>query len=215
MTDSPYTLVICSHKGGTGRTTAALGLAWSWGQAGLSVLLVDADPIHASSLVALDETGDCAWSNVRHRRGVPESFGQETVDLIIVDAPSLLEAEAQQILHTANGVVLTCLADPLSLRTIPAAANVIRHAREHNPQLDLLGILLGIYDNQDALQEAMVQQLRQRHGELLLEPPIPFQPEIREWPMSPGSELPAGPAADAFATVARGLENWIRTSVRV
>ena len=212
---SPYILAVCSHKGGTGRTTAALALAWSWGLAGLSVVLADADPIRSASMVALDADGECPWRNVRVMTGMPVAAVRQSVDIVVVDCPSLMDPTLPEVLAQSNGVILCCLSDPLSLRTVPSAAAAINGARLQNPRLELLGILIGIHHNQDALQTAMLAQLRDRHGELLLEPPIPSQPEVRDWPLSPGSDLPGGPTADAYATVARTLENWIRSSVQV
>ena len=60
----PYVLAVTSHKGGTGRTTLACGLAWLWGQRGLNVCLVDADPVKAAVLVAAGPDGICPWANV-------------------------------------------------------------------------------------------------------------------------------------------------------
>lgn len=215
MGTNPYILAMCSHKGGTGRTTAALAIAWCYGQIGLSVVLVDADSLRSASLVANGLDGQCDWPSIRLHDGMPEPDANIGGDLWIVDCPSLMESASLPVLSRANGVILTCLADPLSLRTVPAAAAAINEARTKNPNLELLGILLGIYDDQEALQTAMLTQLRRRHGELLLEPPIPSQAELREWPLNPGAPLPVGPAGDAFMTIARTLENWIRSSVQV
>jgi hypothetical protein len=56
----------------------------------------------------------------------------------------------------------------------------------------------------------MLGRLRQMHGELLLEPPIPDDPAARDWALAPGSDLPPGPAADAFAAIARRLRDLAR-----
>ena len=123
MADDGYLLAIGSHKGGTGRTTAALALAWLWGQEGLHVTLADADPIHAAGLIALDDSDNCPWSNVQYVADLPEPGDPAlAADIVLIDCPLLLTAEAGPILQRAAGVVLTCHADPLSLRTVPAAA---------------------------------------------------------------------------------------------
>ena len=66
MPGEPFFLAIGSHKGGTGRTTTACALAWLWGQDGFRVTLADADPVQAAGLIALDESGQCPWSNVTY-----------------------------------------------------------------------------------------------------------------------------------------------------
>jgi len=215
VASKPYILALCSHKGGTGRSTATAALAWCFGQAGLAVHLVDADPMRAVTMIAGDANGVCSWPNVRLIDGMPEFDPAGKADLWVVDCPSLMEPASLPILERATGLILTCLPDPLSLRTVPAAAGAINEARIKNPNLELSGILLAIYDDQDVLQSAMLSQLRERHGELLIEPPVPIQAELRDWPLNPGGGLPAGPASDAFRTIARTLENWIRASVQV
>jgi cellulose biosynthesis protein BcsQ len=209
--NDPYLLVVGSHKGGTGRTTTALALAWLWGQEGLRVTLADADPSRAAGLIALDATGACPWPNVRYHAGMPEP-GDPVLDadVVVIDCPALLDALAPPILVRAKGVVLTCLADPLSLRTVPTAAGVLAAARVHNPQLELLGVLIGLYNPQDAVQAPMLGRLRQMHGELLLEPPVPDDPAVRDWALTPGRGLPPGPAVEAFAAVAGRLRDLVR-----
>lgn len=208
MRRDAYTLVVGSHKGGTGRTTAACALAWCWGRVGLRVLLADADPVGSVRLVATGEAGRCDWPNVRYLDRLPRPGEARDADVVVVDSPALLGAAAAAVLARADGLVLTCLADPLSLRTVPAAAGAIDAAKATNPRLDLLGMLIGAYDPGDAVQAAVLARLRETHAGLLLEPPIPRQPEVRDWPSAPGTGLPPGPAADAFAEVARTLEAW-------
>ena len=206
MSQPPYILAVASHKGGTGRTTAALSLAWCWGSAGRQVTLVDADPIRAAGLLALDETGKCRWPNVTYQAGLEALDGPLNGDVVLIDSPSLLDKISRVVLHKARGVILTCLADPLSLRTVPAAAAAIDAARGDNPRLGMLGILVGIYNARDSVQATMLDRLRQGHRELLLQPVVPIQPEVRQWPMSPGSQPPQGPALDSFAEIARRLD---------
>jgi cellulose biosynthesis protein BcsQ len=206
----PYILAIVSHKGGTGRTTAALALAWAWGRTGRPVTLLDADPIRSASLLALDGTGQCHWPNVSFRAGLEALDGPLPGEVVIVDSPSLLDKLSKAVLAKADGLVLTCLADPLSIRTVPAAATVVETARAANSRLELLGILISIYNERDPVQVAMLNRLRQAHAELLLEPAIPHQPGMRDWPLTPGSDPPAGPARDSFVDLLKSLDPYTR-----
>jgi cellulose biosynthesis protein BcsQ len=207
----PYLLAVGSHKGGTGRTTTALALAWLWGRDGLRVTLADADPARAAGLVALDAAGRCPWENVQYVAGLPEPGDPALdADVVLIDCPPLTDRLAKPALRSAHGIVLTCLADPLSLRTVPAAAGVLASARVRNPDLELLGVLIGLYNAPDAVQGPMLGRLRQIHGELLLEPPVPDDPAVRAWALSPGSALPPGPAADAFADAGQRLRGLVR-----
>jgi cellulose biosynthesis protein BcsQ len=205
----PYILAICSHKGGTSRTTSALTLAWVLGQSGRRVLLVDADEQRSASLLALDARGQFCWPNVEFRAGAEALDEKPAVDVVVVDPPALTAATAQPILRQAHGIILTCLADPLSIRTVPAAATVIENAKNANRRLELLGILIGIYHEHDAVQNAMLTRLQEAHRDLMLDPPIPFQVEVRRWAMRPGSPPPQGPALDAYSALIRNLDSII------
>jgi cellulose biosynthesis protein BcsQ len=206
----PYVLAIVSHKGGTGRTTAALALAWSFAQAGRSVCLVDTDPQRSASIIALDSRGQCTWPNVRFFAGLDALAEAMPGDLVVIDSPPLTDRTSRPVLHLSDGLVLTCLADPLSIRTVPAAATMIESGKSANPVLELLGLLICIYNDQDPVQNAMMSRLNESHKELLLEPAIPFQAAMRDWPLRPGSAPPAGPAADAFAELAGRLDSKTR-----
>lgn len=95
MQNRPYILVMGSHKGGTGRTTSALALAYLWGRAGWNVALVDADPAGAARLVAQPPGGVCPWEGVKFYSGLSElKRCQNGNDLILIDSPPLTEKAA-------------------------------------------------------------------------------------------------------------------------
>jgi hypothetical protein len=188
-----------------------LALAWLWGNEGLRVTLADADPGRAAGLIALDESGECPWPNVRYVAGLPaEGDPLVDADVVLIDCPPLITPEAAPVLLRAGGVVLTCHADPLSLRTIPAAAGALAAARMRNSSLELIGVIIDDFIVRDPVQVTMLTRLRQMHGDLLLEPPIPEDVGVRDWPLSPGRRLPAGDAAEAFAAVAGRLRELVR-----
>ncbi len=200
MADETFCLAVGSHKGGTGRTTTALALAFAWGRAGVRVALCDADPARAAGLVACDTAGDCHWPNVRYHAGLPDPIPD--ADAVVIDCPPLLDKAAGPVLRRCRGILLTVLADPLSLRTVPAAASVLAQARSHNPRLELLGVLVTIYNSSDAIQAPMYTRLGAMHSEMLIEPAIPDDPALRDWPLMPGSEPPIGPGWRAYVEVA-------------
>ncbi len=207
--DRPYVLAVTSHKGGTGRTTFACGLAWAWGQRGLTVALVDADPVRAAALVA-GRDGVCPWPNVTlvvADRGVLRVG--KGFDAIVIDAPPATEPLAQKVFAKADGVVICSLADSLALTTLPAATRAVREARAANPDLDLLGIVVNLYSPADVAQARCLSLLRGAKGGLFVEPPVPARPEVRAWPLAPGSDLPDGPARAAVRTLSDTFRDTI------
>ena len=212
MSKAPYLLAVASHKGGTGRTTAASSLAWALGQAGQRVVLVDADPVRSAGLLAVNGQGACSWKNVTFVTGIESIHRNHPCDVVVVDSPSLMDPISRNVLARVDGIILTCLADPLSIRTVPAAASVIDAVRAQNPKLELLGILIGLYDDRDAIQKAMLSRLQQSHRDLLLEPSVPYQAELRDWPLRPGADPPPGAARDAFKRLIGTLDRWLHAA---
>jgi cellulose biosynthesis protein BcsQ len=199
----PYVLCITSHKGGTGRTTLACGLAYVWGKRGLKVTLVDADPVKAACLLAAGRSGVCPWDNVNlvATRGGTTRIppGQ---DIVVIDTPPATEPLAQKVLVKADGVVIVTLADSLALTTLPMATKAVVEARQTNPDLDVLGVVVNILNAADLGQTRAVSQLRGAKGGLFVEPAVPYRPELRAWPLAAGSELPAGPGQQAIKQLA-------------
>ena len=129
-TKKPYILAVTSQKGGTGRTTTSLALAWTWGRLGLDVTLVDADPVGATGLLA------STWKGVRFVDGrTVEGLSNAVGDIVVVDAPALTATESRAVLDRADGVLLTGSADPLSIRTIMVTNRRLAQARETNAWL--------------------------------------------------------------------------------
>jgi cellulose biosynthesis protein BcsQ len=206
----PYRLAVASHKGGTGRTTTACAIAWLWGQNGLKVMLVDACRTKAASMVAVDGRGSCPWKNVTFVTEMPDYGNWEgEADVVVVDCPPLTEPESQDVLATSDGILLTCLADVLCLRTLPSSTDAVRTARQTNAALKVLGILLTHYDDNDPAQERTLLKLQESQMALTFDPPVPMQPEIREWPLRPGMDMPPGEARAAYAKLTGEMKKKI------
>lgn len=212
MHSTPYRLLIGSHKGGTGQTTAAVALAWSFGQLGWEVDLVDADPVQSASMLAQNEHGECTWPNVRLHQTTPEELPTDANSkLMIIDGPALTDPAARPLLQNVHGVVLTCLADPLSLRTVPSAAKAIRTAKLSNPQLSLLGLMIAIYEQHDPIQPQMLQMLRKQYQRFMLEPPVPSHKSLANWADQAGNDLPEESVRTVYLQLARNLGRFVTT----
>lgn len=198
-----YRVLIGSQKGGTGQTTSVLALAHALGGMGKKVLVWDADSLHSATLVAAPEGGACPWPNVSTvASSETERPADEGFDVVLVDGPALTESTVQPILREVHGVILTALADPLSLRTVRAAGGVFQDAKKTNPKLELLGMLVAMYTPEEQLQTQMLGMLRKDYARLVIEPPIPFDQALADWPLEPGSPLPDGPGGAAYRRIA-------------
>ncbi|MBY0526287.1 MAG: AAA family ATPase [Gemmataceae bacterium] len=208
---TPCVLAIGSHKGGTGRTTTALALAALLGRLGHRVILVDPDPNHTAVRIACASGRPCTWPNVQLSDGWPASSPSAN-RIVVIDCPPLTEPSAQRFLQGATAVLLTCLVDVLCWRTLPSATRAIQAARETTPELQFLGIIPTQVDVQEPMQVQLLQHLRLTQPELLLEPPIPLDPALRSWPLTPGGELPECTAASAYEVLAGRITRMVETT---
>lgn len=201
----PYVLVIAGHKGGSGRTTAALALAWCWGRRGLRVGLLDAAAVPAAQRIAAGKDGCCSWNNVRLLKGLSETSEVSEFDLVVIDAPSLTDPAAVEVLSIADGVLLIAQAEATALRTTRVALRSVEIALNRNSRLKRLGVLLPAFDSNDPVQQQLREQLRTQFGTQLLEPSIPVAAEVRDWARRPGGELPEGSGRLAYEDVAQRI----------
>jgi cellulose biosynthesis protein BcsQ len=125
--------------------------------------------------------------------------------MAVIDSPALNERAFNRVLRLADGILLTCLAEPLSLRTLPGATAALRRACKANPHLQLLGILVNLFNPGEALQAKVLRRLRRTQRKILLEPPVPYQPAVAGWPLDPGGPIPPGPARERYAVAANQL----------
>jgi cellulose biosynthesis protein BcsQ len=200
----PYVVFVGSHKGGTGRTTAALALAWLWGQAGRLVAYVDADPIQVD--VPPPQTRRWDWHGVRFVSGASSTEELTGCDLVLIDGPLMGERAAQPLLRFADAVLLTCAAEPLGVRTLSCALELMERMRHANPALTLLGVSVQQFDESDPMHVQLRGLLWRRHGTYVLEPAVPYQTELSDWLLYPDRPLPEGPAREAFVRLAARLE---------
>jgi len=198
--------VLC-HMAGCGRTTTAAALAWCWGQTGHTVKLIDADPAHDLGLIVL-RNNSCPWANVEYSQTLtPASPESASEQLVLIDCPPITDPAIFEILRQVQGVLFICPPNPVTLRTISVTADALKTVREVNPNVELLGVVVGIYNEYDPTHSAMLDRLRQVHGKLLLEPPVPDDPAVRAWPLDPGSELPVGAGRDAYLALSKAIRD--------
>ena len=81
-------------------------------------------------------------------------------DYVLIDCPPNLLACSRQALNAASGVVIPLMAEDYGVQGIAKVQAAIEAAREGNPGLTLLGLLITILDRRTGLQRFYEQQLR-------------------------------------------------------
>jgi len=181
-------IAVVGRKGGTGKTTLALGLAAHYLRLGLRVLLVDLDPQGSASL-AMEQTPsgaelvDClegrqaaqpatAEEGLLLLSGGPELEGLleplplrealkgEPLDIVLVDCPPGHAALDRLALDAADIVLAAC--EPHRL-AIAGAARVLDEARTREPA-PRCALVLGRVDERRGLDKAAPELLAGAFG---------------------------------------------------
>lgn len=225
---TPYRLVVTSPSGGTAKTTTALALAWLAQEQGHSVRYEDAGSgAQIPAWLAVEQGGSAAsqtgrgmptppatrWQSLFSDAGsqatVNLAAGVPTVQLVVVDTPPVAHPKTRAAMEQADGVLVTCSPEPVSLRSLGRVADMLTQAREHQKRLAFLGLLLVGFDGRDDGQQTARIAYREQFGPLLLDDPIPYQRSMAEWPLQPTGGLPPGPAIEAYRCVLDRLTSQI------
>lgn len=123
-----FTVVFANFKGGSSKTTSTAYVGQAMADAGLSVLLVDADP--QASLTRWAEAAEWAMptiglaTNTLHRQ-LPGVVGDH--DVVLIDTPPLDEARSitAAALRVSDLVVVPTAASPLEIERLVAVRDAL------------------------------------------------------------------------------------------
>ena len=143
---------------------------------GLKVLPASSD-LSAAAL-ELDATSDNMKLLAKALLGVRPNF-----DLIIVDAPPSIGALTLNSLAAADQLVLPLQAEYYALEGIAQMMDTVERVRGSlNPDLNVLGVLVTMYDNRTKLSQQVEQNVRSHFGDLVFRAVIPRNVRLAEAP---------------------------------
>jgi len=221
-------VAVVGRKGGTGKTTLALGLAAHYARAGLRPLVVDLDPQGSATLalgaapsgaqlvatlegnaapqpldlgLGLDLLpGGPELESLADARPLRETLGALPADLVLVDCPPGHAALDRLALAAADVVLAAC--EPHRL-AIAGAARVLDEARARRPA-PRCALVLGRMDERRGLDRAAPDLLSGAFGLPVL---AIRQDSAQAAALNAGSLPPAsGRAAEDLAAVARWID---------
>jgi chromosome partitioning protein len=111
------------------------------------------------------------------------AFGQLAYDYVLIDCPPSLGLLTVNALTAANQLLVPVQAEYYALEGLGQLLEVVQRVRGGlNPQLELLGVLVTMYDSRTSLSEQVYKELQKHFGDKVLRTIIPRNVRVAEAP---------------------------------
>ena len=112
-----------------------------------------------------------------------EALGGQAQDFILIDCPPSLGLLTINALAAAHSVLIPVQAEYYALEGLSQLLSVIQQVRAAiNPNLDILGVLITLYDSRNSLSEQVRKELEQYFGAKLFKTIVPRNVRLAEAP---------------------------------
>ncbi len=127
------------------------------------------------------ELVDEARREYRLRDGLSEI--KDEFDFIVIDSPPSLGLLTINALTAADGVVVPLLCEYYSLEGLSQLTQTVKQIQlRYNPDLQLLGVLINMYDGRLNLSLQVLSEIKKHFGAKLFKVPVPRNVRLSEAP---------------------------------
>lgn len=125
---------------------------------------------------------DLASEDKREFR-LKQALANATQDYILIDCPPALGLLTINALTAADEVLIPVQAEYYALEGLGQLLDVVQRVRSGlNPKLEILGVVVTMYDNRTALAEQVSNELKKHFGDKVLNSVIPRNVRLAEAP---------------------------------
>jgi chromosome partitioning protein len=135
---------------------------------------------------------------------------RDDYDAVLVDCPPSLSILTINGLTAADEVLVPLQCETLSNRGVAQLVDTVNDVRSFtNARLRVRGVVATMFDARTRLSHAVLDDVRTRHGLMVLDPPVPKSVRVAEAPGKGGSVLrhaPGSASAEAYRRLAATLD---------
>ena len=108
---------------------------------------------------------------------------REKYDYIFIDCPPALGLLTINALTASDGVIIPCPCEFYALEGLVQLTNTVESIKEyHNPKLEILGVLVTMYNSRLNLSQSIINDLRAHFGNLLFKTAVVRNVRLAEAP---------------------------------
>lgn len=122
-------------------------------------------------------------SKPNREKHLKQAFSHLSYDYVLIDCPPSLGLLSINALAAAGSVLIPVQAEYYALEGLGQLLDVVQRIRGGiNPRLELLGVLITMYDSRTSLADQVVQELKKHFGDKVFETIIPRNVRLAEAP---------------------------------
>ncbi len=111
-----------------------------------------------------------------------KALARTTYDYVLIDCPPALGLLTINALVAADGVLIPVQAEYYALEGLGQLLGTIQAVRQANPNLEILGAVLTMYDRRTTLSDQVSKELQNHFGDKLFKTAIPRNVRLAEAP---------------------------------
>lgn len=178
-----------------GNATSGLGLTKQEQEKGTYDVLLGEASLHealkeaATNLYVLPTDAQLAAlevelvSHPERERALQHALGTAAFDYVLIDCPPALSLLTVNALTAAHSLLIPVQAEYYALEGLGQLLNVVQRVRQGlNPQLELLGVVMTMYDGRTALSEQVKKEVVEHFGDKVFDVVVPRNVRLAEAP---------------------------------
>jgi chromosome partitioning protein len=172
-----HIIAVTNQKGGVGKTTTTVNVAAQLAGPKRRVVIVDLDP-QGNAKAEVDLV-----SVANRETRLREALSAVDAEVVMIDCPPALGLLTINALTAATDVLIPVQAEYFALEGLGQLLQTIQAVKQGlNPRLDILGVVLTMYNKRISLSEQVQTELKQHFEDKLFKTVVPRNVRLAEAP---------------------------------